>query len=175
MTQTLATRTELLENLGNIPANYVHRDRESTPDEPIELANAVLKWNSVHVAGEPIPAEETEAARELVRALDRAGELDVDQGLGFVVHHKSTAHAFVMIAFWHDKNELWQAVYYRRISDPNDRFTKNSAEGRSLPFACVWELSPIWHERNAWSAYLKSDRNLAAKHVWLADVYSGIA
>jgi hypothetical protein len=175
MTQTLATRTELLEDLGNLPVDYIHRDRESTPGEPIVLANAVLKWNSVHVAGEPIPFEETEAARELVRSLGRAGELDVDQGLGFVVHHKSTAHAFVMIAFWHDKNELWQAVYYRQVSDPIDHFTKNSVEGRSLPFACVWELSPIWEERNAWSRYLKSARDLAAKQAWLADNYTGIA
>ncbi len=175
MTTTTDIRTELLARLGTIPADYVHRDRESTSGAPIEVANGILKWHSVHVASVPIPEEETEAAREYVRKLDLAGQLDPDQGLGFVVHHKSTAHAFLQISFWQGNNELWLAVAYRLLSDPIEQWTKNPVFEKSTPFACVWELSPIWHERNAWSNYLKSDRDHAAKQTWLADAYDGVA
>lgn len=175
MAQATSSLADVLEEVGNLPPDYVHRDREAAPGDPILLSNAIVKWNSVFLAGEPIPMEETRAAGEFVRALDRMGQLDVADGLGFVVHHKSTAHAFILIGFWHDKNELWEAGYSRAVGDPIDRFAKNAYDGRSAPFACVWELSPIWHERNAWSRFLTSERDLAAKQTWLADVYAGIA
>jgi hypothetical protein len=39
----------------------------------------------------------------------------------------------------------------------------------------VWELTPIWHERNAWTRYLFSDRDLTAKRTFLEDTLTGPA
>lgn len=168
-------RSDLLERVGGIPANYAHEDREMTPGQPLQFSNGIVKWSSVHRTGTPVPPEETEAAREFVLGLDHDGMLDVDQGLGFVVHHVSTAHAFLLIGFWRDKNELWMTHRYRAVDEPAGAFKRAPIDGISTPFACVWELLPIWHERNAWSRYLKSTRDQAAKEAYLADGPSGIA
>jgi hypothetical protein len=38
---------------------------------------------------------------------------------------------------------------------------------------CVWELAPIWHERDAWVRFLSSERDVAAKQAYLNDRFSG--
>ena len=35
---------------------------------------------------------------------------------------------------------------------------------------CVWELGPVWHERNAWVRFIKSGRDEVAKRIYLSDV-----
>ena len=39
---------------------------------------------------------------------------------------------------------------------------------------CVWELGPIWHERNAWVRFLSSKRDEEAKLAYLNDRFSGM-
>ena len=173
--QAIDFDAELLDRVGELPGSYRHEDRVSTPGEPLMLSNAIVKWTGVHRADCPITPDLTEAARAFVRRLDRAGALRVEHGLGFVVHHVSTNHAFLLIAFWRDKNELWIAHYLRAIDDRIDAFEPFPYDAPSAPAACVWELSPIWHERQAWSQYLRSARDAAAKRAYLDDRPSGVA
>jgi hypothetical protein len=37
----------------------------------------------------------------------------------------------------------------------------------------VWELGPVWHERNAWVRFLSSARDDAAKQAYLDDRFAG--
>jgi hypothetical protein len=165
----------LLDRVGELPGEYRHENRVSTPGGLLVLSNAIVKWSSVHRAGCPIAPEFTDAAHAFAQRLDRAGALRVEHGLGFVVHHVSTNHAFLLIGFWRDKNELWMAHYLRAIDDPVDAFEPFPYDAISVPAACVWELSPIWHEREAWSRYLFSSRDAAAKRSYLDDQSSGVA
>lgn len=165
----------LLDRVGEIPHDYRHEDRVSTPGDLLVLSNAIVKWTGVHRIDRPIAPKETEAARDYVRGLDRAGALHVDQGLGFAVHHVSTNHAFLLIGCWRDKNELWLAHHLRAVDDPIGGFQPFPYDATSVPAACVWELSPIWHERDAWTRYLFSARDATAKRAYLDDVLSGIA
>ena len=40
-------------------------------------------------------------------------------------------------------------------------------EGTHRPTYCVWELGPVWHEQGAWSRYLRSNRDAAARQAYL--------
>jgi len=45
--------------------------------------------------------------------------------------------------------------------------------GTHRPTFCVWELGAVWHEQQAWSRYLRSERDDAAKQTYLRDSYEG--
>ena len=38
---------------------------------------------------------------------------------------------------------------------------------------CVWELGPVWHEKEAWVRFLNSQRDDAAERVYLEDRFAG--
>ena len=43
------------------------------------------------------------------------------------------------------------------------------------PTFCVWELAPVWHEKQAWERFLDSARDEVAAETWLEDRYTGPA
>ena len=46
---------------------------------------------------------------------------------------------------------------------------------RNIQVICVWELGAVVHERAAWTRYLRTDRDRAAKIAYLEDRFSGPA
>lgn len=84
--------------------------------------------------------------------------------------------AFLLVFSWRNDNELWLANYIKPLtgdgSDGGFRAVEERA-GASRPMLCVWELAPVWHERQAWDRYLRSPRGPAEKRAWLADRFSG--
>ena len=40
---------------------------------------------------------------------------------------------------------------------------------------CVWELAPVWHEKESWERFLMSARDETAAQVWQRDLYTGKA
>ena len=45
--------------------------------------------------------------------------------------------------------------------------------GPHLPTFYVWEMGAVAHESLAWSRYLRSPRDAAAREAWMADQYQG--
>lgn len=71
-------------------------------------------------------------------------------------------------------NELWESVYAKDLAQPGGRFMATTFETSHRGTYCVWELGPIWHERNAWMRFLSSPHDEAAKQVYISDRFSGL-
>jgi hypothetical protein len=48
-------------------------------------------------------------------------------------------------------------------------------EGTHKPTFCVWELAPVWHEKESWERFLISARDETAAQAWQRDLYVGSA
>ena len=48
-------------------------------------------------------------------------------------------------------------------------------DGMHKPTYCVWELAPVWHEKESWERFLVSARDGVAAQAWQRDLYAGAA
>jgi hypothetical protein len=158
--------------LGNLPGSYRHVPKVVTPVMGLAVPGAYLKWYDINSEDAVIPPVTREAARDHVRSEASTGGLDLRDELGFVLLHRcGEAFYFLIVCTWREHNEMWQTVYER---DGDGAFTPQAAAApRHRPMQCVWELGVTSHERVAWSAYLRSAHDEAAKRAYLADVYAG--
>ena len=46
-------------------------------------------------------------------------------------------------------------------------------EGTHRPTFCVWELGAVWHEQQAWSRFLRSERGEEEREAYLHDSFAG--
>ncbi len=83
----------------------------------------------------------------------------------------TTLLAFV--STWRNDNELWETVWAKN-GEEERTFQPWPIEGTHRPTFCVWELGAVWHERQAWSRYLRSGRDEAAKQAFQEDAYAGV-
>lgn len=109
---------------------------------------------------------------------DREADAVVESGdCGFVILHRCGADFyFLLVSGWRGSNELWEAVWYRHGEMP--AFTPFDPAyppeaGMLRPTFCVWELGIVGHEGAAWSRYLSSSRDAAARSCWVDDVFAG--
>ncbi len=158
--------------LGNVPTDYRHHDRLVTPGENLVLPSACLKWYDLRRRDTEISAAVAADARHLLHAEATSGAFDVGYGLGLVVLHYSDVAAYLIVAVWRDNQELWATLYLRDLR--RDDGFRRARPGVDAPTFCVWELAPIWHERQAWVRYLRSPRDEAAKRAYLADRLTGL-
>lgn len=99
------------------------------------------------------------------------GALGLGYGLGFVVLPASDPLSYLIVGVWRDHQELWETLYVR---DPaRGPGFERVQPGEDAPTLCVWELAPVWHEREAWVRYLRSARDAPAKRAYLADRLAG--
>lgn len=157
--------------LDRIPADYAHHTRKVRPGEPLVLERGVLKWYEVFRHGEEPGAEFDLAGRAAVLDLVVRGLLPLQYGVGFVIAHHSTASDYLIACSWHQIQELWHAILVR----PADGTTGFRQEwpGQTSSSFCVWEMAPMWHERNAWERYLFSSRDDEAMRAYLNDQLTG--
>jgi len=47
--------------------------------------------------------------------------------------------------------------------------------GMHKPTYCVWELAPVWHEKESWERFLISAHDETAAQLWRRDLYAGAA
>jgi hypothetical protein len=161
---------EVLETDPGIDAAYRHAPKRATPGAPLEPPGAVLKWYDVHADDRPVPDEVGRMARRLLTAAPLAA-----RGLGFVILHRcGSDFYFLIVCTWRNSNELWQTVFYKDGEAMAD-FAEFPREGPHKPTLCVWEMTPAWHERQAWLRFLASSRDAAAGRDWLRDLYAGPA
>ena len=158
---------EILATNPGIDAGYRHAPKQVMPGEPIEPTGAVLKWYAIHPKDRPVPEEITRLARAHLAKIPLEA-----RGLGFVVLHRcGKDFYFLIVCTWRNNNELWETVFYKdgsRMADfalfPRDRPHKGSY--------CVWEMVPVWHEKEAWERFLMSGRDARASCTWLDDRFT---
>ena len=164
-----------VEHFGDVTPEYVHVEKRVQPEPGLTLRDSVLKWYDVAPKHTPVPLAIRALARRNLRDASKAGTLGVSGELGFVILHRcGESFYFLLLCTWRNENELWETVW-AKPGDRDPSFKPWPREGTHVPTFCVWELAAVNHERQAWSAYLSSARNAAARRSYLASVYEGAA
>lgn len=171
MTTTRATTATNLAALGNVDPGYRHHERRVEPGMALAMPGAILKWYEVQRVETAVPATTRNQARAFLAQQASAGRLELGNGLGFVVLHVSDARSYLIVGAWRDNQELWETLFVRDHAGEGAFVRRQS--GVDAPTLCVWELAPVWHEREAWVRYLRSDRDEAAKQGYLSDRFAG--
>lgn len=161
---------EVLAHHSGVANEYRHAPKQVGHGQPIASSSCVLKWYEIYRPEMPVP----DHIRGLARASIENSRLDVD-GLGFVVLHRcSPEFYFLIVCTWKRENELWETIWYKDGNTMAD-FAEFPRSESHKPAFCVWELVPVWHERQSWERFLRGERDLIAAERWLADLYSGTA
>jgi hypothetical protein len=152
---------------------YRHMTKAITPGTPITLGESVLKWYDIAPADEHVPSDIHVLARGNLRAAADSGVLDLDDDLGFVILHRcGESFYFLLVATWRNDNELWETVWAKNGSD-DVGFRPWPLDGTHRPTFCVWELGAVWHEQRAWSRFLRSSGDAAAREAYLGERFEG--
>ena len=98
--------------------------------------------------GQPVPARSI-GADSFISGANCAEA----KGCGFVILHRcGNDFYFLIVNTWRNNNELWETVYYKN-GDAMDDFALFPREAKHKPTYCVWELVPLWHEKQAWERF----------------------
>jgi hypothetical protein len=158
----------VLRELAEIPADWTHVEKRIYPGKDLDLPGAYLKWYDIREADEPATPEITEEAREYLRAEAAAGRIEFKQELGYAMLHVDGGY-YLIVAVWR-KDELWTGIFFR----DTDGFKVYPAKpGLLRATQSVVELDCTAHERRAWSRYLRSARDEAAKRTYIEDYCTG--
>ena len=157
----------------HVEPSYRHDAKVATPQPSIMLGDAILKWYDIAPAESPVPIAVRALARRCLRDGIKTGRLGFDAGLGFVILHRcGESFYFLLVSTWRNENELWETVWAK--PDAEDVFFKPwPIDGTHRPTFCVWELGAVAHERLAWTTFLRSHRDGAARRAYLRDCYEG--
>ena len=162
-----------LAGLGNVvPEKYDYYEKVVTPNEDLALSNAYLKWYDIYPADAEITPEQVTETRVFLEEEARQGRLKLEGELGFVILHRAGSVLLLLLTIWRNTNEMWEAVY---VKDLTEEGSYQQIIFDNIPRAtyCVWELGPVWHERNAWVRFLASKRDDAAKLAYVNDRFEG--
>jgi len=159
--------------MSQVSTDYRHSVKLVQPAQTLTLGDAILKWYDIAPEEGPIPPELRELARGNLQWAAQSGALDLSGELGFAILHRcGESFYFLLISAWSNDNELWETVWAKNGGE-QPTFGPWPVEGAHRPTFCVWELGAVWHEQQAWSAYLRSERDEAAKQAYLRDAYEG--
>jgi hypothetical protein len=162
--------SEILKNDLGVEEKYQHGPKWVVPGESIETNGAVLKWYALSLENKPVPDE----INQLARSYLARNTLEA-KGLGFVILHRcGNDFYFLIVNTWRGNNENWETVFYKN-GDAMADFALWPRDGMHKPTYCVWELAPVWHEKESWERFLVSPRDQAAAEIWLRDLYAGAA
>ena len=155
-----------------VQAGYRHLTKAITPAPGIELGESSLKWYDIAPADEPVPGPIRALARGSLRGAVDSGAIALDDDLGFVILHRcGESFYFLLVSTWRNDNELWETVWAK--DGDASGFHPWPLEGSHRPTFCVWELGAVWHEQQAWSRFLCSERDGEARDAYLRDSYAG--
>ena len=162
----------VLARIGGVGRDYRHVTKIIRPASTLVVDGAELKWYDIAPTGAPIRGDIHELARRDLGEAASSGALELSDDLGFVILHRcGLSFYFLLVSTWRNANELWETVWAKDDGDP--RFHLWPVEGTHRPTFCVWELGAVCHEQQAWSRYLRSPRDAAAREAYLADTHSG--
>ena len=101
-----------------------------------------------------------------------AGRLPISGDLGFVINHLSGEHVYLLLVFtWRGNNEMWESAYYKDVRDGGP--FRLAPQGTHRGAICVWEFGAVAHEHLAWTRYLRSARDEAAKREYAESQFAG--
>jgi hypothetical protein len=162
-----------IEKLGNhVVESYGHSKKLVIPSEDVNLPNAYLKWYNIRRLDLAITPELEEETHTFIRHEVESGRLQLKDDLGFVILHLAGSVAMLMVCTWRNENEIWETVYHKYL-DTGRGYELQEPLGHR-PIWCVWELTAVWHERNAWARYLFSKRDTEAKYAYINDRFVGL-
>ncbi len=167
MTQTSAELSALSHG---VAPGYVHGPKLIEPGAIVSTEVARLKWYDIRRPTDTISAAARLEARDFLAGELRSGRLEPAGDLGFAILHLCDGPFFLLIVgTWTNNNEMWETVYVKTDGGyallPRAELQKETL--------CVWELGAVWHESQAWSRYLSSARDDAARFAYLADRFTG--
>ena len=155
-----------------VQTGYRHLTKAIAPAPGIELGGSSLKWYDIAPADEPVPGPIRALARGSLRGAVDSGAIGLDGDVGFVILHRCGASFyFLLVSTWRNDNELWETVWAK--DGDASGFHPWPLEGTHRPTFCVWELGAVWHEQQAWSRFLRSERDPAAEEAYLRDAFEG--
>jgi hypothetical protein len=160
--------------IGNVvDPGYRHGSKTFVPAAPLIFPDAYLKWYVLMRADQVISVAADSEAREFLRDEVAAGRLPVAGDLGFVIHHVSGEHVhLLLVCTWRADNEMWETSYVRDLRE--DGTFRPTPQRSHRGVICVWEFGPVAHEMEAWTRYLRSARDPAAKRAYVESQISGI-
>jgi hypothetical protein len=171
MKTSVDAETVGLAAFGNVvPDGYRYFKKLVAPAPELFLPNACLKWYDIYPAEAEITPEQRAEAQAFVAA--EAQRLVFANELGFVLLHRAGPMLLLLLITWRNTNELWESVYAKEAAS-QDTYQLVEFETSHRGTYCVWELAPIWHERDAWVRFLSSERDVAAKQPYLNDRFAG--
>ncbi len=121
---------------------------------------------------EPIAA--AQIAESCAFVASEAERLQFVQELGFVLLHRAGPVLLLLITSWRNTNEIWESAYVKEVAAQEQGYTLIEYPQSHRATFCVWELAPIWHERQAWMRLLSSVRDEQAKLAYINDRFSGL-
>jgi len=158
----------------SVAADYRHTVKLARPEPSLALGKTVVKWYDVAPDDAPVPLAIRAVARRCLRDACRGEELGELGELGFVILHRcGEDFYFLLVCTWRNENELWETVWAKNGAE-SALFRPWPTQGAHRPTFCVWELGAVAHEREAWSRYLLSARDEAARQAYLRDCYDGL-
>jgi len=161
-----------LERLGNVvPEGYSYTEKLVTPGEDLSLPDLYLKWYEIRSPKVAISPAQVAESRAFVAA--EAARLKIEGELGFVLLHRAGTFLLLLLVTWRDTNEMWLSQYTKDTTQ-TEGYQPLLFAGSHRGTFCVWELGPIWHERNAWVRFLSSKRDEQAKLAYINDRFSGM-
>ena len=164
---------EAIEKFGHVDAEWSHYLKRVLVGDPLVLRDAWLKWYEISPVEADISALAIGARHHLVGE-SNCGRLVLNNQLGFAEIHHRRSVAFLFVFTCNNCNELWKSLWFKDLTtdSPFERYVESTAD--HLPMACLWELTPIWHEREAWRRFVESPRDLAARKAWAMDCFEGL-
>lgn len=163
-----------LSALGGVSPDYQHVEKVVTVGDDLALPTAYLKWYDIRLREQALSPAVLAESRAFLRAEFAVRRLRIVGRLGFVESHLCGTTLLLLVFTWNNENELWETAYSKDLSVPSTFAPLELRDGQHRAVNCVWELAPIWHERQAWTRYLLSPRDDAAKRAYLADRYAGV-
>jgi hypothetical protein len=161
----------VLEEIGVRP-DYRHTPKLVRPEARLTMGEVLLKWYDIAPAEAAVPLAVRALARRNLRDGAKSGTLALSGELGFVIPHRcGESFYFLLSCTWRNDNELWETVWAKDGDAAG--FHPWPLEGTHRPTFCVWELGAVWHEQQAWSRFLHSERDADARDAYLHDVFAG--
>jgi hypothetical protein len=155
-----------------VGGDYRHVAKVVHPGPRLSLVGTTLKWYEIAPADAPVPRDIRELARSHLRSAG-ARALGLRHELGFVILHRcGSAFYFLLVATWRNDNELWETVW-AKDGDDDPAFRPWPIDLPHHPTFCVWELGAVGFEQRAWSDFLRSRRDGAARRAYLSRVFEG--
>lgn len=162
----MTSTAEQLATAGNVvDAGYRHVTKHITPGIPLVRPDTYLKWYDLRREDQVIDPTVTEEARTFLTEQITTGRLPIAGDLGFVIHHLSGDTIHLLLVFtWRDNNEMWETVYVKDAQRGGPFAPPAQTSHRAV--MCVWEFGAVAHEHQAWTRYLRSNRDTAAKQAY---------